>query len=160
VQHLTDILLSDGVRQRLVTELADLIEQEVAGGTGVAGLAVRSGYRLVTSIRADFVRRALEDMVAAFVAELDPLYAEHGRPGGFAEYLASHRAHVARQVLEVADARRATVRSAPLRSAYDALVPLARAKVERSVPRLGQVIQRYVDEALGAGDPALCFDRA
>lgn len=155
MEHLTDILLRDGVREQLVTELTDVVEQEVAARSGVAGMVVRSGYRLITSIRSDVVRRAFEDMLDAFVAELDTLFVEHGGPAGFAEFMVSQRDRVARQMLKVADARRATVRSAPLRSAYDALVPVARVNVERSIPRLSLVIQRHVDEALGQPLPAL-----
>lgn len=155
MQRLTDILLRDDTRWRLVRDVAELIEHEVDDQRGLTGAAIRSGYRLVTRMRDGLIRDALDDMLDAFVSELDPLWFEHGSLQGFDQFLAAHRCRVAQRMLQVTDARRDTARNRSLRSAYDRLGPVARPRIERAVPRLGQVIQKYLDELVDQ-DHELC----
>lgn len=154
MQYLADILLQDGTRQRFVREIVDLIDEEVDRRTGLVGLTVRGGYHFFKKVRGDVVRDALDDMIDAFVRELEPLYIAHGTPESFGEFMAHHRSLVARRMLKVTDARREDSRSVSIRKTYDAISPFAAANVERSIPRLGEVIQRYVDEFIHV-QPAL-----
>jgi hypothetical protein len=146
MDRLADILLKEGVRDRLVAEMARAIGQEIQERRGLMGSAIRGGFRFVSNMRHDFVYVALDDMLEAFVEELDPLYAEHGSPEGFGDYLIANRDRVAHGMLRVSQARRQAIRSAAIRQAYDRLQPFARSNVERAVPRLGRVIQGFVDE--------------
>ncbi len=147
MEKLRDILLKDeGIRLRLVREMASLVEHEVAGHRGVVGYAVRGSFRFITSVRSNLVQQALDDMIDAFVTELDALYSEHGRPQGFADFMIHHKARIADRMVSVTDSRRGNARNIPLCRAYDRLSPYARSSVERSIPRLSQVVQRYVDE--------------
>lgn len=144
--RLADILSRDDVRQRLVDEMSRLVEEEVSQRRGVMGFTLRSGYRVVTAFGNDFVRRAVDELVESFIAELDPLLDEHGALEGFEEYLVANRQRVADRMLRVTDARRDACNNIPLRRAYDSLSPVARGSVERAVPRIGRLLQRYVNE--------------
>lgn len=148
MQHLADILLQDGTRQRFVREIVDIIDDEVGRRAGLMGLTIRGGYQMLKRARGDVVRDALDDMIDGFVRELEPLYLAHGTPESFGEFMVRHRSLVARRMLRVTDARRDIARSVPIRKTYDAISPFAAINVERSIPLLGEVIQRYVDEFL------------
>ena len=145
MQSLNDILMKEGVRERVIADGVTLIDQEVADKSGVSGMAIKGGYKFVKKFKKDFVHDALDSLIDEFMKQLEPFYQEHGSPEGFDNYMMEHRSRIADGLLGVTDARRDRTDNNALRKAYDKLRPMTKANVEQTIPRLSTLIQKYLD---------------
>ncbi len=143
---LVDLLLKDGIRERVITDLERLIDQEVGDRRGVTGLAIKGGYKFVKKFKSGFIRGALESMLPEFVESLDPFYEEHGATKGFDTFMLRNKARVADGLLGVTDARRDSSTNKAIKKAYNKLRPMAKSNVEQSIPRLSKLMQKHIDE--------------
>lgn len=143
---LVDMILKDGVRERVITDLEKLIDAEVADRRGVTGLAIKGGYKFVKKVKRDFVRDALSSMFPEFVMALDPFYAEHGATKGFDGFMVRNKTRVADGLLGVTDTRRDGSSNMAIKKAYDKLRPMAKSNVEQAIPRLSKLMQKFIDE--------------
>ena len=142
---LNDILMKDGVRDRVIDDAVVLIDEEVASKRGITGMAIKGGYKFVKKLKANFVRDALDGLIDEFIEKLDPFYQSHGSNKGFDAYMRGHASEIADALLEVTDERRNRTSHAALGKAYDKLRPIAKSNVEQAVPRLGRLVQKYLD---------------
>jgi hypothetical protein len=142
---LVDMILKDGVRERVISDLDKLIDAEVGDRKGVTGLAIKGGYKFVKTIKKDFVRDALQGLLPDFVIALDKFYGEHGSPKGFDAFMMTNKSRVADGMLSVTDTRRDRTSNAAIKKAYDKLRPLAKSNVEQAIPRLSVLIQKHID---------------
>jgi hypothetical protein len=112
---LQEILLAPDRRPAVVKDVENLVDAEVAGKSGVSGLAVKSGYGLIKKINSTFVSDAVDSMLDNFVARLEPYYAEHvaAGTGSFADRLTGNSSDVADALLGVTDDRAAGSRRRP-----------------------------------------------
>jgi hypothetical protein len=143
---LTEIILKDGVRPRVIADGVVLVDEEVAARKGISGLAIKGGYKFVKTIKKTFVQEALDRLLDEFVAELEPLYGEHGQAQGFEQFLVREKSRAADNLLKVTDRRRQGVSTPGLGKAYDKLRPMAQSNVEQAIPRLARLMQKYIDE--------------
>ncbi|NDL60093.1 DUF6918 family protein [Phytoactinopolyspora mesophila] len=149
---LQEILLAPDRRPAVVKDVENLVDAEVAGKSGVSGLAVKSGYGLIKKINSTFVSDAVDSMLDNFVARLEPYYAEHVKAGSgsFADRLTGNSSDVADALLGVTDDRAAGSRRDSVKKVYSKLRPQAKKHVEEALPRLGELIDKHA-AAVNAG---------
>jgi Family of unknown function (DUF6918) len=137
-------LLDPDRRPQVVTELQALVDQEVAGKSGLSGGIVKTGYAAVKKIKPGIVGRAVDGLLEEFVDALEPHWvAYRAQPTpGFGAFLNSRPQEVSQALLTVTD-RRAERASSATRSAYGKLRPKAQENVAEALPRLGEVIERH-----------------
>ncbi len=145
--NLNDILMKDGVRQKVIADSAILIDQEVGDRRGVMGLAIKGGYKFVKKLKKNFVEDALDGLIDEFISELNAFYDEHGDTKGFGDFMRKNSTRVADGLLGVTDRRRKGTAHKALGKAYDKLRPMAKSNVEQAIPRLSRLIQKYLDQA-------------
>lgn len=110
-------LTDPAVRPRVVDACCSLVDAEVAARSGVTGLAVRAGYRAVSSIRPRMMRDAVDHLLPDFAAALEPLHAE--APGSaFEPHLRSNGGRAAEALLDVMDGRVEHAKSAITHKTY------------------------------------------
>lgn len=143
---LNDILMKDGVREKVIDDGVILIDQEVGDRKGISGMAIKGGYKFVTKIKKGFVRDALDGLIDEFIEQLDPFYQEHGEAKGFGEFMRKNASRIADGLLKVTDSRRDHTSNNALRKAYDKLRPMAKSNVEQAIPRLSRMIQKFLDQ--------------
>lgn len=143
---LNDILMKDGVRERVIDDGVILIDQEVGDRKGLSGMAIKGGYAFVKKMKKGFVRGALDGLIDEFMEKLDPFYQEHGSDEGFADFMVKNKPRIADGLLKVTDQRRDRTSHTALRKAYDKLRPMAKTNVEQAIPRLSKLVQKYLDQ--------------
>lgn len=147
--RLLDVLWAEPVRDRFVADGARLIESHVAARGGLKGVALRTGFAVLKSLKPDAVPRALRALTPEFAAALDPLYQEYlragarGSGGDFTGFMQQRAERAAAALLQVSDARAQASGNAALRSLYARLRPGAIAEVQAVLPRLADLIGRY-----------------
>ncbi|MGH3440353.1 MAG: DUF6918 family protein [Sciscionella sp.] len=144
-ETLQEILLTNDNRQLVVTDCEKLIDDEVAGKSGVSGLAVKGGFGVVKKIKPGMIHDAVDSLLDDFVARLQPFYAEHLAAGGgsLPAHLTGRSGEVADALLGITDERAERSQRPTIKKAYEKLRPKGKENVEEALPRLGELLAKY-----------------
>ncbi len=143
---LFDTLTTDAERRsRLVRDAEKVLDAEVSGKTGIAGLAVKATFKLVKNLQPGFIPRAVDDLLEEFVRNLEPHWEawRANQECSCADYFVTHKSDVADSLLSVTDGRAENTRHKPLKKAYMKLRPKGKEHVVASMPRVGAMIQKH-----------------
>jgi hypothetical protein len=143
---LNDLLLTPEKRPAVVADCEALVHDEVAAKKGPSGLAVKSGFGVVRTIKPTIIHDAVDSLAGDFLSQLSPLYTDYvaaGASGGFGEYLSGHSDQAAENLLTVTDRRAARSQRPVVKKAYDGLRPKGKGNVVDALPRLGALIDKH-----------------
>ena len=140
-QTLQESLLNPTNRPQVVADCEQLIDEQVRD----SGLMVKGAYKVVTAFKAGIIHDAVDTLVDDFVARLEPFYADFVASGGgsFGDYLAGRGPEVANALLGVTDERAAQSDRATLRKAYEQVRPKGADNIEKALPKLGKIVEKY-----------------
>lgn len=145
---LSQKVLTDPPRGRLVDDCVQLIEDEVDRKGGLSGLAIKGAYKVVKTLKPGFVRKVADGLLDDFVGKLEPYYVQYlASPGGhatFGQSLAPQSTRIANDLLTVTDERAKQSDNATVLKLYHKLRPTAQDHVAAAIPGLGKVVDRYV----------------
>ena len=143
---LTEIMLTPETQPAVVADCMTLIQQEVAGKSGVSGTAVKLAYKTASSFAPGYLQSKVEDMVPDMVAQLEPFWADFAASGasGFGDYLVKLGDEVSEALLSVTDAYAATGTRPVILKAYRTVRGGAAKHVTAALPNLGSLVQKYV----------------
>jgi hypothetical protein len=139
------ILLGPDTRPQVIADCFTLIEQEVAGMSGISGAAVKVAYKSVNAFMPGHVRFMVNRLLPEMVGKLEPYWAEFNSSGGsqFGDYLAKRGEEVAEALLTVTDARAAESGRPVIIKAYGSVRNSAARHVEAALPRVGDLVTKY-----------------
>ncbi len=146
MSSLKEQLGSGEKRSQVVDDAVKVLDAEVADKSGLTGLAIKGGYKVVQGVRPGFVRDVVSNLLDDFLDAMNPLYQEaqqKGRPAG--PYLLENKGRVAEALLGVTD-RKAQRADGVLKKAYEKLRPLAKGQVEAAAPRLAELLEKHADK--------------
>lgn len=142
--NLNDVLSDDAKRAAIVDDVCRLVDDEVGKQKGIGGVAVKAGYKLVQGVKPGFVRRVVESLLPEFAAALEPIREKAlARGESVSGYFRAHSTEVAEALLAVTDGRAQSSEHGSVKGAYGKLRGSARKNVERAVPGLGDIVERY-----------------
>ncbi|MEZ0580470.1 hypothetical protein [Nocardioides sp. MH1] len=138
-------LLAKKNRPAVVTDLVDVVRQEVADKKGMSGAGLKAGYATATKVMPDLVRKAVRRLLPDAAVALDPFWDRFVAEGGsdFGAYLAQHGAQVSAALLAITDARAEASSKEALKKVYRALRGKADTHVQAALPRLGATLQKH-----------------
>jgi hypothetical protein len=143
VKKLTETLLAETNRPTVVSDLVDVVNQEVHEKKGVSGMTVKAAVGTVRKVSPNVIGSAIDKMLPDFAMALEPFWADFGGSGDFGTYLSGRGEEAANALVSVTDQKAENTSRAPLRKAYSALRPRAIDNVTTALPRLGAVIQKH-----------------
>lgn len=141
---LSEQLSGDDKRRAIIDDALVVLDQEVADKSGLTGIAIKGGYKLVQSVKPGFLRQVVDHLLDDFLLALNPVYEEaiqKKRPAG--AYLMENQGRVADALLTVTDRRAQNAQSATIKGAYSKLRPIAKKQVEAATPRLAAMLERH-----------------
>ncbi len=147
---LAEQITKDPVRQKLVTDVAKLIDEEVASKGGLSGVGIKMGYGVIKALKPGFVGHVVDGLLDDFVGKLEPFYATWtsagvGKP--FGDHLRGQAAQVAEALLTITDERSRRSTNQTVIKLYGKLRPSAKTHVEHAVPNLGRVIEQHLNKS-------------
>jgi len=147
---LRQILLAPDTQPHVVADCQRLIEQEVAGKSGISGTAVKLAYKTVKSFASGYLQATVESLLPDMVAELEPYWADFTASGasGFGDYLVKRGDEVSEALLSVTDARAKSSERPAILKAYGAVRGGAAKHVAAALPNVGALVQKYADGSL------------
>ena len=142
---LAEILLAPDTRPQVLADCYTLVEQEVAGMSGISGTAVKLAYKTVITFAPGHVRFMVESLLPQMVDKLQPFWADFNNSGGseFGDYLAKRGDEVSEALLSVTDARAAASDRPTIIKAYGSVRGSAVRHVEAALPQVGNLVLKY-----------------
>jgi len=140
---LADALKDDSKKASIIKDAVKLVDDEVAGKSGISGFAVKKGYDAVKSIKPGFIDEAVEKLLPDMAVKVEPIWAEGKKSGNARSHLERNRSQVADALLSVTDEKVERAKSGLVKSTYKMLRGSAKKNVEEAVPRLGGLLEKY-----------------
>jgi hypothetical protein len=145
---LHEMLLAADIKQTVVTDCEQLVNQEVAELSGITGTAVKLAYSTVRTFDAGHIRAMIETILPNVADALQPYWASFSADfpasgGDFGDYLAARDDEVAEALLAITDERRDNSVRPAIIKAYNTVRGRAIKHVKAALPALGTLIQKY-----------------
>lgn len=156
---LMDIPRDPERRQRLIADCAATLHDEVHKKTGVVAFAVKKAYDGVSHLEhGRLIENVFDKLLDEFAEAMEPFYQDYRRTAAgdgtsFEAYVEANAEAVSKALLVVTDRERDRVDSRILVLAYNSLRGTAMRLVTDSVPAVGAMLARHVDEAAAAAAP-------
>ena len=142
---LSDAIRDDAKRRAVVDDGVLAIEAEVKSKSGLGGMAVKGGYKVVKNLKPGFVGQALDHLLDDFAAAIDPFYDEY-KASGQSDVVAWFRGRdkaIAEALLGVTDARARRAKNKSVARAYSKLRPMAVGHVCEAMPRIARLVEKH-----------------
>ncbi|RDV37893.1 hypothetical protein DV096_12345 [Bradymonadaceae bacterium TMQ3] len=133
-------------RQKVIKDAARLIENEVSSKSGLSGMAIKGGYKVVKKLKPTMIEESIDHLLDAFTGALDPLYqdyVENAALSTFEAYIQKHDDRAANDLLSITDAKAERSDNKILKSTYGKLRGQAEKHVKEALPGVGRLIDRY-----------------
>ncbi len=133
-------------RQDVIDDTAQLIDDEVARKSGLSGMALKGGYKVVKKLKPGIIGEAIDGLLDDFSQALDPLYQEFLNDDDvdtFEAYLASHDDQAAEDLLSITDERAKRADNRVLKKTYKKLRGQAERHVREALPGVGRLIDEH-----------------
>lgn len=141
---LRELLGESDKRSAVIDDALRVLDAEVADKRGLAGIGIKTAFKIVKGLGADFLRKVVDHLLNDFLDALDPIYQEalqQNRAPGV--HLRSDPSRVANALLSITDVRARNADNRVIRKAYEKLRGIAQKQVEAAAPRLGQLLDRH-----------------
>jgi hypothetical protein len=144
MSELRNILLEETRRPSLVKDCVRVIEDEVAGKSGMGGLVIKTAFKTVKAFKPGIIPDVVNVLVDDFVDQLEPTYVEFNAQGGgdIKGFLLSRSDKVADELLSITDGRAQKSKHRTLVKAYNKLRPQGKKQVVSAMPRIGDMLVR------------------
>ena len=147
--NLAEKLTAPEIRRDVVKACVDLVESEVANKSGLSGMAIKAGYKVVKALKPGMIPGAVDTLLPEFAAAMQPLYEKASEGAAdpkdaFPKYLTTHADETADALLEVTDAKADRAKNKTVKKTYDRLRGSARENVRAAVPGLAKALTPFL----------------
>lgn len=133
-------------RTIVIDDTTRLIDEEVRAKSGITGMALKGGYKVVQKLKPTMIEEAVDHLLDDFTAALDPLYQQYlvdPQAANFERFLASHDEQAAHDLLSITDKKAERADNRVLKSTYKKLRGQAERHVRQALPGVGRLIDRH-----------------
>jgi hypothetical protein len=138
-------LLTPDTEPSVVADSLTLIQQEVAGKSGISGAAVKLAYKTARTFAKCYLQSTVESLLPDLVTELEPYWADFAASGasGFGDYLVKRGDEVSEALLSVSDARARMSERPVIIRAYGTVRGGAGKHIVAALPAVGALVEKY-----------------
>ncbi len=144
---LVEKITAPAVHAQVIEGCLQLIESEVASKSGLSGVAVKTGYKVVKTLKPGMIQEAVTKLLPEFAAALQPMYEQSGASDAgegsgkvFSDYLVGHQDQAADALLSVTDRKAGNAKNKTLQKTYERLRGGAKSHVSAAVPGLARTL--------------------
>jgi hypothetical protein len=144
---LTEQLLSEPTRPRVVAECVTLIDKQVKAKTGLKGVALKGAYGVIKTIKRGFLPGVVDSLLPDWLGRLEPYYQTwlgEKKPDSFSEFVIARSDEVAEELLAVTDGRAENTKHKRAKKYYFKMRDKAKENVVEAIPDLSRLIERHL----------------
>lgn len=131
-------------RPLIITDCAQLIEEQVRSKRGMTGIAVKGAFKVIKSFKPGIIPRALDDMLDEFSGKVDPFWLACQEEGADpASYFRNNSGVIANALLSITDARAKNSPNRGLVKAYSGLRKKAVGHITDALPSLARLVAKH-----------------
>ena len=130
-------------RASVVADCVKLIDEQVAGKSGISGLGLKAAYGAVKGVKPGYIQGAVERLLPEVFDALDPMWNEGVQTGDPVGHLSQNTSRSAEALLSVTDARIEKTENGVVRGAYNKFRKSVKGDVEEAIPGLAKIIGNY-----------------
>jgi hypothetical protein len=139
--------LAETDRQVVIRDTVTLIDAEVSRKSGMTGLALKGGYKVVKKLRGGrMIDDAVDYLLDDFTDALDPMYQEYledESASTFERYLSGRSDEAADALLAITDGKAERAENKVLLKTYKKLRGQAKKHVVEALPGVGRLIDQH-----------------
>lgn len=140
---LNEIVQDNAVREKVVNDCTQLIDEQVAAKPGLGGVALKATYGVVKNIQPGYISGAINRLIPAVCASVEPIWQEGLKAGDPVAYLSQNQSRTADAILHTTDVRAEKTSNKVVRSSYNKLRKSIKGDVEAAVPGVAQILGRH-----------------
>ncbi len=144
---LSEQLMSEPSRPRVVAECVTLIDKQVKAKTGLRGVALKGAYGVIKTIKRGFVPGVVDALMPEWLERLEPYYQTwlgEKKPEEFSEFVIARSDDVAEDLLAVTDGRAEKTKHKRAKKYYFKMRDKAKDNVIEAIPELSRLIERHL----------------
>lgn len=133
-------------RKIVINDTTRLIDDEVRAKSGISGMAIKGGYKVVKKVRPGIIEDAVDHLLDEFTEALEPLYQDFisdEKAESFETFIKKHDHRAAQDLLTITDERAERSDKQVLKSTYGKLRGQAEKHVKEALPGVGRLIDRH-----------------
>ncbi|EDX84923.1 hypothetical protein S7335_2622 [Synechococcus sp. PCC 7335] len=142
---LTQKTQDKSTRSAIAADCAQLIDQQVSNKGGLSGMALKTAYKVVKGISADYIPGALMRLMPETFSNLDPIWEEGVHSGDPVAYMSENSDRTADAILSATDDRIARTGQGVISATYNRLRKSVKSDVVAAVPGLAAILQKHVE---------------
>lgn len=138
--------LADVDRNLVIQDAVQLIDNEVSHKSGLTGIALKGGYKVVKKLKnGRMISFAVDKLLNDFTAALEDLYDGflESEASGFDVFLMKHEDTAADALLSITDQKAQNADSKMIKKTYSKLRKTAKGHVVAALPGVGQLIEKH-----------------
>lgn len=134
------------IRDAVIVDCVALVDAQVKSKRGLSGVAIKTGYAAVKTIKRRFVPEVVDALLDEWMGKIEPYYVSWKASGAseFGEFLTARGEDVAEDLLEVTDARAANTKHKTAKKWYKKMRPAAKRDVQVAMPDLAALIEKHL----------------
>ena len=139
-------LLAPETIDTLVRDCAELVRREAASRSGVSGVVIKGGLKVIEKTRPQILEDLFRSLLPTFVARLETRLGalmSAAPKASLSTLITENASTVAGALLAVTDERAERSKLKALVKVYSKLRPLAEGQIITAVPALAELITRY-----------------
>jgi hypothetical protein len=140
-------VVSDATRRpNVVRDVVSLIDREVDAKSGLGGMAIKAGYKVVKTLKnGQMIPDVVDGLLDEFSGAIEPLHARYRESGSgsFEAFLASNEREAVGALLSITDQRARTTSHTTLKKTYEKLRPVGEKNVAMALPAIGRLVDQY-----------------
>jgi len=128
----------------VAADCAKLMNEQVSAKKGIGGMAMKATYGVVVKgLGADYIPSAIEKIMPATLAALDPMWSEGLEKGDPVAHLTEQSDRTADTILSVTDARIEKSSNGVITGAYGKMRKSVKTDIAAAVPGLAQILGQH-----------------
>ncbi len=143
---LPELLLDEQLRRAVVADCEIVLEEEAAAKSGVTGLAIKGGFKVVKKLEGGrMVPQLIYDLLPELGEAWEPHHARYRESDAesFEAYSRGREEKLANALLAVTDARVVRAEHKVLQKVYARLRPLALKHIIAAMPRTTKMVDKH-----------------
>jgi hypothetical protein len=142
---LSEAIKDPAKRRAIIDDGIRVVDQEVARKSGMSGMAVKAGFKVVKGVKPGIIGEALNMFLDEFSAKVDPYYDRCQQSGGnLRAYFVANADAIADDLLGIVDAKAERAKHRTLKKAYFKLRPQGKKHTVEAMPAVAGLVERHV----------------